>query len=218
MDGLSLHNYLLPGSWLSKGSATEFDESAGDSIMKKAVAIYGMIAKHAGIMGSYVEEKRVGLIVDEWGTWHDPKPGTNPGFLDQQNTLRDAPAAGTVRNIFNNHCDRVPTANIAQTVNVLQAMVLTRGPEMILPPTYNVFEMNRPHQDAISPPLRLTSEPYAYGGNPFPPSTHPLRAARTGARSRPFATSIPTGGGRSGAIWADGKRRAFPAGSSPPVR
>jgi alpha-N-arabinofuranosidase len=168
LDGLSFHNYILPGSWASKGSATEFDESAWHAVMQKAVAMDGMIAKHAAVMDEYDKEKRVGLIVDEWGTWYDPEPGTNPGFLRQQNTLRDALVAGTVLNIFNTHCDRVHMANIAQMVNVLQAMVLTRGPEMILTPTYHVFEMYRPHQDATLLPLSLTSEPYACGSESIP--------------------------------------------------
>ncbi len=168
LDGLSLHNYILPGSFASKGSATEFDDSAWFGVMKKALAMDEIIAQHAAIMDEYDKEKRVGLIVDEWGTWYDPEPGTNPGFLRQQNTLRDALVAGAVLNIFNTHCDRVHMANIAQTVNVLQAMVLTRGPEMILTPTYHVFEMYRPHQDATLLPLSLTSEPYACGSESIP--------------------------------------------------
>jgi alpha-N-arabinofuranosidase len=163
MDGLSLHYYILPGPWEAKGSATEFDESAWFAVMKKAVATDEVIAKHAGIMDQYDREKRIGLIVDEWGTWYDPEPGTNPGFLQQQNTLRDALAAGTVLNTFNNHCDRIHMANIAQTVNVLQAPVLTRGAEMVLTPTYHVFEMYQPHQDAVLLPVGVDSEPYAYG-------------------------------------------------------
>jgi len=41
-------------------------------------------------MDKYDPEKKVALVVDEWGTWFDVEPGTNPGFLFQQNTLRDA--------------------------------------------------------------------------------------------------------------------------------
>jgi alpha-N-arabinofuranosidase len=168
MDGLSLHNYILPGTWESKGSATEFDEAAWFIVLKKAAAMDDLIGKHAAVMDQFDKEKRVGLIVDEWGTWYDPEPGTNPGFLRQQNTLRDALVAGTVLNIFNNHCDRVHMANIAQAVNVLQAVVLTRGGEMILTPTYHVFEMYQSHQDAVGLPVSLKSEPYACGQDSIP--------------------------------------------------
>jgi alpha-L-arabinofuranosidase len=168
LDGLSFHNYILPGTWEAKGSATEFDEGAWFTVLKKALAMDELITKHAGIMDQFDNEKRVGLIVDEWGTWYDAEAGTNPGFLRQQNTLRDALVAGVVLNIFNNHCDRVHMANIAQTVNVLQALILTRGVEMILTPTYHVFEMYKSHQDAVLLPVSLRSESYAYGKESIP--------------------------------------------------
>jgi alpha-N-arabinofuranosidase len=167
-DGLSLHHYILPGTWESKGSATEFDEDAWFSVLKKALAMDDLIAKHSAIMDQFDGEKRVGLIVDEWGTWYDPTPGTNPGFLEQQNTLRDALVAGVILNIFNNHSDRVQMANLAQTVNVLQAPILTRGAEMVLTPTYHVFEMYKSHQDATLLPVSLKSEPFAHGQEELP--------------------------------------------------
>ena len=109
-------------------------------------------------MDKYDPQKRVALIVDEWGAWHAVEPGTNPGFLYQQNTLRDALVAGMTLNIFNQHCDRVRMANIAQTINVLQAMILTDKEKMLLTPTYHVFEMYTVHQDATLLPTDLTCE------------------------------------------------------------
>jgi len=106
------------------------------------------VTRHSAIMDKYDAQKRVGLIVDEWGTWYDVEPGTNPGFLYQQNTMRDALVAAITLNIFNRHCDRVVMANLAQTVNVLQAVVLTEGDQMVLTPTYHVFDLYKAHQDA----------------------------------------------------------------------
>ena len=105
-------------------------------------------------------QKRIGMIVDEWGVWYDVEPGTNPGFLYQQNTLRDALVAGVTLNIFNDHCDRVKMANIAQLVNVLQSMILTDKERMLLTPTYHVFEMYKVHQDATLLPIELSAPDY----------------------------------------------------------
>lgn len=116
--------------------------------LKKALFMEELISKHSAIMDQYDPDKRIGLLVDEWGTWHDVEPGTNPGFLYQQNTIRDALVAGITLNIFNEHCDRVQMANIAQLVNVLQAVILTEGEKMVLTPTYHVFDMYKVHQDA----------------------------------------------------------------------
>jgi alpha-N-arabinofuranosidase len=110
----------------------------------------------------------VGLIIDEWGTWYDVEPGTNPGFLYQQNTIRDAVVAGLNFNIFQNHCDRVQMANIAQTVNVLQAMILTEGENMILTPTYHVFDMYKVHQDSELLSVDSSIETYEYNGEIIP--------------------------------------------------
>jgi alpha-N-arabinofuranosidase len=108
-------------------------------------------------------QKRIGMIVDEWGTWFDVEPGTNPGFLYQQNTLRDALVAGVTLNIFNQHAERVKMANIAQTVNVLQAMILTDKEKMLVTPTYHVFEMFTVHHDALLLPIKLTGAEYEFG-------------------------------------------------------
>jgi len=168
MDGLSLHYYILPGTWEAKGSATRFGEEEWFAALKKALGMDAVIVRHSGIMDSYDAQKRVGMIVDEWGTWYDPEPGANPAFLYQQNTLRDALVAGVVLNILNNHCDRVRMANIAQTVNVLQAMVLTREDAMVLTPTYHVFEMYQPHQNAVLLPSSLECAQYFYGEEAIP--------------------------------------------------
>ncbi|MGN1148872.1 MAG: alpha-N-arabinofuranosidase [Lachnospiraceae bacterium] len=148
MDGLSLHYYTVPGDWGAKGSATEFNEKEWYRTLSKTLYMEELINHHTAIMDQYDKKHQIGLIVDEWGTWYDCEPGTNPGFLYQQNTMRDALVAGINLNIFNKHCDRVRMANIAQLVNVLQAVILTEGEKMILTPTYHVFNMYKHHQEA----------------------------------------------------------------------
>jgi alpha-N-arabinofuranosidase len=119
-------------------------------------------------MDMYDPEKRVALVVDEWGTWHAVEPGTNPGFLYQQNTLRDALVAGLTLNIFNQHADRVRIGCIAQTINVLQAMILTDGARMLLTPTYHVFEMFKVHHDATLLPIEIDAPDYTLGADSIP--------------------------------------------------
>ena len=164
MNGLSLHYYTLPtGNWRDKGSATEFGEDQWFSTLSRTLQMDEIITKHAAIMDKTDAAKRVGLIVDEWGTWYDVEPGTEPGFLYQQNTLRDALAAALNFHIFQRHADRVVMANIAQTVNVLQAMILTDKEKMIRTPTYWVFEMFKVHQGGTVLPVELTSPDYVFG-------------------------------------------------------
>ncbi len=148
MDGLSLHYYTVPGNWDDKGSATGFTKEEYYTTLKKASFMEELVTKHTQIMDRYDPDHRVGLIVDEWGTWYDVEPGTNPGFLYQQNTMRDAMVAALTLNIFNLHSDRIAMANIAQMVNVLQAVILTEGEKMLLTPTYHVFDLYKHHQDA----------------------------------------------------------------------
>jgi alpha-N-arabinofuranosidase len=157
MNGLSLHYYTIPGEWALKGSATDFNQAAWLITMRKAARMDEIISRHSAIMDEFDPDRRVGLIVDEWGTWLDVEPGTNPGFLYQQNTLRDALAAAIHFNIFNNHAGRVHMANIAQTINVLQSVILTEGPQMILTPTYHIFDMYQVHQDAVMLPVYVES-------------------------------------------------------------
>ena len=170
MWGLTLHYYTLPtGSWSgSKGKATGFGEDQYFSTLRNCLKMDAIVTKHAAIMDKYDKDKKVALLVDEWGVWTDVEPGTNPGFLYQQNTLRDALVAGTTLNIFNNHCDRVRGANLAQAVNVLQALVLTDKEKLLLTPTYHVFDLYQVHQDAEYLPLQFTSPEYAFGNEKIP--------------------------------------------------
>jgi alpha-N-arabinofuranosidase len=169
MWGLTLHWYTLPtGNWNKKGSATDFDEAQYINTMKNCLEMDEIVTKHSAIMDKYDPDKKVALVVDEWGIWTDPEPGTNPGFLYQQNSLRDALIAASTLNIFNNHCDRVKMANLAQTVNVLQALILTDKEKMLLTPTYHVFDLYKVHQDAKYLPIQLKSPELENGGNKIP--------------------------------------------------
>lgn len=147
-NAISLHYYTLPGDWNNKGSATVFSDSEYYTTIRKTLYIEEIINCHLSIMEKYDPAHKVSLIVDEWGTWYDVEPGTNPGFLYQQNTMRDAIIAAINLNIFNTHCDRIVMANIAQVVNVLQAMLLTEGMSVVKTPTYHIFDMYKEHQGA----------------------------------------------------------------------
>ena len=148
MDYLSLHYYTVPGGWEGRGAATGFDADKWYHTMKDALYMDELVTRHSAIMDQYDPEKKIGMSVDEWGGWYDVEPGTNPGFLYQQNTVRDALIAGITLNIFNKHCDRVKIAALAQMVNVLQSVILTEGEKMIKTPTYHVMHMYRHHQGA----------------------------------------------------------------------
>lgn len=148
MDAITLHYYTVPGTWAEKSAATCFDEKEYYETLKKALFMEELISNHTQIMNKYDPKHRIGLIVDEWGTWLKVEPDTNPGFLYQQNTMRDALVAALTLNIFNQHSDRVVMANIAQVVNVLQSVILTEGDKMLLTPTYHVFDLYKVHQDA----------------------------------------------------------------------
>ena len=163
MNGISLHYYTVPRAWNKKGSATQFNDSVWFITLQKTLKMEELVTKHSEIMDKYDPTKKVGLLVDEWGTWYDVEPGTNPGFLYQQNTLRDALVAGINLNIFNNHADRVKMSNIAQMINVLQSVILTRDKEMVLTPTYYVFKMYNVHQDATMLPVEIKCGKYTLG-------------------------------------------------------
>ncbi|MDR1153664.1 MAG: alpha-N-arabinofuranosidase [Bacteroidales bacterium] len=164
MQGLSLHYYTVPRTWNDKGSATQFDEAEYFTTIEKTCRMEELISRHSTIMDRYDPQKRIGLVPDEWGTWYNVEPGTNPGFLFQQNTMRDAIVAGINLNIFNAHCDRVKIANIAQAVNVLQSVILTDREKMVLTPTYWVFWLYRVHQDATMLPVALSCNRYELNG------------------------------------------------------
>jgi alpha-N-arabinofuranosidase len=153
-----VHYYTLAGPWEAKGSATVFDTDDYYRTLVAARRIDRILTGHSTVMDVYDPGRTVGLVLDEWGTWWDVEPGTNPGFLFQQNTLRDALVAATHFDIFHRHAARLYMANIAQTVNVLQAMLLTDGDALVLTPTYHVFEMNKGHQDATSLTVHLRGD------------------------------------------------------------
>jgi alpha-N-arabinofuranosidase len=164
MDGLSLHYYTLPtGNWSDKGSATQFDETQYFATVQRTLFMEELITKHSTIMDKYDPRKRIKLITDEWGTWYNVEPETNPGFLYQQNTMRDAIIAGINLNIFNAHSDRVQMANIAQIVNVLQAVILTDNDKMLLTPTYWVFWLYKVHHNATLLPINISCGKYKLG-------------------------------------------------------
>ena len=155
MDGLSLHYYTVAGWSGSKGSATQFTPNDYYWTLGKCREIDDVLRRHVAIMDSYDPQKRIALILDEWGTWWDEEPGTVPGHLHQQNSLRDAMVASLSFDIFHKYTDRLKMANIAQIVNVLQSMILTKEDKMVLTPTYHVFKMYRVHQDATYLPLDI---------------------------------------------------------------
>lgn len=166
MWGLSLHHYTT--NWGDKGPATGFTESRYFEYIRRCYDIEDVIKRHIAVMDRHDPAKRVALVVDEWGTWYDVEPGTNPGFLFQQNTLRDAFVAGISLNYFNAMSDRIRKANIAQTVNVLQALILVEGEDMVLTPTYHIFEMYKGHQDGTLLPLNIETGNYEFEGNTIP--------------------------------------------------
>jgi alpha-N-arabinofuranosidase len=167
--GVSLHYYTVPtGNWDHKGSAIGFPESEWASTLARTRALEDMIEHHEAIMDKADPQKKVGLMVDEWGTWYDPAPGSNPAFLVQENTLRDALVAATNFHIFMRHADRVRMANIAQMVNVLQSMIRTDGSRMVLTPTYYAFLMYRPFQGATALPVKVSTPNYTIATEAVP--------------------------------------------------
>jgi alpha-N-arabinofuranosidase len=166
--GISMHYYTIVNSWQHKGSATQFGEDEYFKGLAHCLRMEDIINRHSAIMDKYDPGKKVALVVDEWGIWTDAEPGTNPAFLYQQNSLRDALIAATTLNIFNNHADRVKMANLAQTVNVLQALILTDKDKMLLTPTYHVFDLYKVHQDSKLLPVQFSSPDYVYGNEKIP--------------------------------------------------
>ena len=237
MRGLTLHYYVIPtGDWNAKGAATGFDEALWFATLQKALLMEPLVSKHGAIMDKYDPQKKVSLIVDEWGGWYDPEPGTESGFLYQQNTVRDALLAGLTLNIFNGHADRVRMANLAQTVNVLQALILTDGPRMVLTPTFHVFDLYKAHQGAVSLPLEVEGGGvYAWGASSIPQvsasasrnaegrvsltlcNTHPreavpVRCRLAGASGGSVTGSVVTGDAMDAHNTFDAPERVGPAG------
>jgi alpha-L-arabinofuranosidase len=169
MGALSFHQYTLPtGKWDVKGPSLTFTENDWIMTLRTTLLMDEYVRKHSEVMDKHDPDKKIGLYVDEWGAWYDVEPGTNPGFLFQQNTMRDAVIAGLNLNIFQKHADRVRMANIAQMINVLQAMILTDKERMLLTPTYHVFEMYKPFQNATLLPAELVTPEYKHGDMAIP--------------------------------------------------
>jgi alpha-N-arabinofuranosidase len=166
MQGISLHYYAT--EWPPRESATEFGEEKWFAVMTWAAKMEEFLQRHGAIMDFYDPQRRIGLVVDEWGTWYGVEPGTNPGFLYQQNSLRDALVAGMTLNLFNNYAHRVHMANLAQTINVLQAVLLTDKGSVVKTPTYHVFDLYKVHQDATLLPIDLQSIDYTLEGGKLP--------------------------------------------------
>jgi alpha-N-arabinofuranosidase len=167
INGLSMHNYTVI-NWQNKFDSAHFGETEYAQILKETLKMEDLINEHSAIMDKYDPQKKVALVVDEWGGWYAPLPGTNPGFLIQQNSLRDAVLAALNLNIFARHADRVRMANIAQMVNVLQSMILTDKEKMVLTPTYYVFKMYVPFQDATFVPVTYNAGTYTHGDITLP--------------------------------------------------
>ncbi|WP_184111920.1 alpha-N-arabinofuranosidase [Sphingomonas abaci] len=159
-DGIGVHYYTIPYQWEHKGAATGFDEDQWARTLAKTVKMEELVTRHSAIMDKYDPKKRVALLVDEWGTWYDQEPGSHPGFLYQQNSLRDALVTSLNFDIFARHTDRLRGANIAQMINVLQAMMLTDGNRMVKTPTYWVFDLYKDYQDGVVLPVDVQSRWY----------------------------------------------------------
>jgi alpha-N-arabinofuranosidase len=167
LGGVALHHYSVI-DWGKKGDAVDFTEDIYFRSMTEALKMEELVTKHSAIMDKYDPKKKIALVVDEWGGWYEVEKGSNPGFLYQQNTMRDAVLAGTTLNIFNNHAERVRMANLAQCVNVLQAVILTDKTKMLLTPTYHVMKMYSVHQDATLIPLTFESPLYTLNDKNLP--------------------------------------------------
>ncbi|HVU36370.1 MAG TPA: alpha-N-arabinofuranosidase [Opitutaceae bacterium] len=192
MDGISLHYYTRVNTgWPPVGSATEFNEDQWFAVLKHTLRMDELITKHSAVMDKYDPQKKVGLVVDEWGTWYAPTPGSHPGFLEQQNTLRDAIVAALNFHIFQKHADRVSGAAIAQMINVLQAMILTDKEKMIVTPSYWVFDMFKPYQDATSLPIELNTPDYTVDGQSIPAVSASAARAKDGKVYVSFANCDP---------------------------
>jgi alpha-N-arabinofuranosidase len=167
MNGLSLHSYTVV-KWPPSYASVGFGETEYAQILKSTLEMNDLVEKHSAIMDKYDPKKKVALVVDEWGGWYAPLPGNNPGFLAQQNSLRDAVLAALNLNIFARHAERVRMANIAQMINVLQAMILTDKEKMVLTPTYYVYKMYVPFQDATFVPVSFDAGTYTHGDITLP--------------------------------------------------
>lgn len=185
IEAVGLHHYAVI-DWENKGPSTKYDEDIYFKSMEEALKMEEYVVKHIEVMDKHDPNNEIDLVVDEWGGWYDVEEGTNPGFLYQQNTMRDAMIAGATLNIFNNYSERVKMANLAQTVNVLQAVALTDGEKMILTPTYHVFKMYTIHHNAQLLPVEFESPLYTYGEQSLPAISVSASKNETGNTSISF--------------------------------
>jgi len=212
MGALSFHQYTLPtGKWDVKSPALTFNENDWIMTLKRTLEMDEFVRKHSEVMDRHDPQKKIGLYVDEWGAWYDVEPGTNPGFLYQQNTLRDAVLAGLNLNIFQTHADRVRLANIAQMINVLQAMVLTDKEKMLVTPTYHVFEMYRPFKGASLLPVDLNAPQYTLGEMSIPALSVSAARGKDGTLVLALINTDPTRPARVNARWSGASAREFSA-------
>ncbi|HEX2010768.1 MAG TPA: alpha-L-arabinofuranosidase C-terminal domain-containing protein [Roseateles sp.] len=159
-DAIAHHAYTFPsGKWEGKGSAAGFPETEWISLLSQVSKIDDTLTRSTVILDKNDPKKKLAIYFDEWGSWYDPEPGSNPGFLVQRNTLRDALLAALHFNMFHSHADRVKMTNVAQMVNVLQAMILTSKDKLVLTPTYHAFALYMPFQDATSLPAKIENNP-----------------------------------------------------------
>lgn len=203
IEGVALHHYSVI-DWNKKGSATSYTEAQYFKTMQEAYKMEELVTKHSAIMDKYDPRKKIALVVDEWGGWYNVEDGTNPGFLYQQNTMRDAMIAGLTLNIFNNHADRVRMANLAQAVNVLQSVILTKGDQLILTPTYHVMEMYKVHQDAKLLPINIKTSDYVLGDQKLPAVSGSASLANDG-KTHITLTNIDASKGQEVAVELEGQ-------------
>lgn len=189
-DAFSMHYYVLPASdWSNKGPALGFPESQWFSVMQQTYQVEDLIKDYIAILDDVDPAKTLGLYVDEWGTWYD-RAADAPTALYQQNTIRDAVSAALFFHVFHDHADRVTMGNIAQVVNVLQAMILTRDEQMLLTPTYHVFEMFKLHQGGRRIPLRFESPVYTCSTAVQPSQTPPDSFKADAPPEQPWSNQV----------------------------
>jgi len=168
INGVSLHWYTVPDGWPPSTNSEKFGLDDYAKTLKSTLFMDEFLRKQEAVMDKYDPEKKVTISVDEWGAWHAPLAGSNPAFLVQQNSIRDAILASLNLNIFARHADRVRMANIAQMINVLQAMILTDKEKFVLTPTFFVFKMYVPFQDATFVPVSTDTGAITQGGISLP--------------------------------------------------
>jgi alpha-N-arabinofuranosidase len=219
MDALTMHYYAWyskDGTWTmdNKTAATGFPADEWHLLLEKALKMERMVSCHETIMDRYDPERRIALIVDEWGAWHKVEPGTNPGFLYQQNTIRDALIAAVTLHIFHDHAARVRMANLAQTINVLQAVLLTEGNRMVKTPTWHVFEMFTVHHDATALPLRLNTPDWGPADHRLPSVSASASRDKNGKVHISLANLQPD---QAAAVELEIRGHQFPAGGAKAV-